>query len=67
MPKNTGLGISIGMFVFFFGFGVVWHLWWLAAAGLVGAVVCIFMRVFTEETEYILPAARVAQIEASIV
>jgi cytochrome o ubiquinol oxidase subunit 1 len=67
MPKNTSVGIFIGAFVFFFGFGVVWHIWWLAIFGLVGAIACIFIRAFTEETEYVLPAARVAQIEASLI
>jgi cytochrome o ubiquinol oxidase subunit 1 len=67
MPKNTSVGIFIGAFVFFFGFGVVWHIWWLAIVGLVGAIACIFIRAFTEETEYVLPAARVAQIEASLI
>lgn len=32
MPKNTGAGAFIGALSFFFGFAVVWTIWWLAVA-----------------------------------
>ena len=65
MPKNTCAGMVIAAFVFFFGFGVVWHIWWLAAFGLLGVVVTIFTRTFTEEEkqEEIIPAAEVERTE----
>jgi cytochrome o ubiquinol oxidase subunit 1 len=66
MPKNTGAGIVIGGFVFLFGFGFVWHLWWLVGTGLVGAVASVIVRTFDEDTEEIIPAAEVAHIEASL-
>ncbi len=64
VPKNTGLGLIIAFFVFLLGFGCVWHLWWLAAVGVFGAVVCAFIRVFDEDTEIVIPALEVARIEA---
>lgn len=63
MPKNTAMGIYISGFVFLFGFAIVWHIIWLALVGIVGSIICIIMRTFDEETEYILPAAKVAEIE----
>ena len=66
MPKNTALGIYIALFVFLFGFGVVWHIWWLVALGLCGTFASIIARTFAEETEYVIPAAEVARQEAAL-
>jgi cytochrome o ubiquinol oxidase subunit I len=66
MPMNSALGIIIAIFVFFVGFGAVWHLWWLAALGLCGAMVSIFVRTFSEEKEYVIPRAEVARTEATL-
>ena len=58
MPKNTSAGIFIGMFAFLFSFGIVWHIWWLAILGVIGVIVTILIRAFTEDTQYIIPACR---------
>jgi cytochrome o ubiquinol oxidase subunit 1 len=63
MPKNTAMGIYISGFAFLMGFGFVWHIIWLIALGLIGAVACVIVRSFDEETEYVIPAAEVARIE----
>ncbi len=63
MPKNTPLGIYVAGFCFFLGFGMVWHIIWLAILGLVGAIVCVIMRGMDEETEYIISAAEVERLE----
>ncbi|MFZ0565478.1 MAG: cbb3-type cytochrome c oxidase subunit I [Chlamydiales bacterium] len=65
MPKPTGMGIYISVFAFLFGFGVVWHLIWLIALGLIGATVCVIILSFDEHGEYIVSAAQIAEIEAS--
>jgi cytochrome o ubiquinol oxidase subunit 1 len=56
MPKNTGVGVYISAFSFLAGFGLVWHIYWLIALGLVGATVCLIRFSFDEHREYILPA-----------
>ncbi len=66
LPRHTALGLYIGIAALAGGFGIVWHLWWLAILGVLAIVVCIFIRTFTEETEEVLPAADVARIEASL-
>jgi len=63
MPKNTAMGIYLSGFAFLFGFAIVWHILWLALLGLFGAIACIIVRSFDEETEYVIPAAEVAKIE----
>lgn len=64
LPKNTGMGIYISAFAFLFGFGMVWYVYWLAILGLVGVIVCVIIRSLDEDTEYVVPAAEVARIEA---
>jgi hypothetical protein len=64
MPKNTAMGIYISGFVFLAGFALVWHIWWLLVVGLIGAIVCIIIRSFDEDTEHVIPAATVAEMEA---
>jgi cytochrome o ubiquinol oxidase subunit I len=63
MPKPTAMGIYISGFSFLAGFGIVWHITWLIALGIIGVVACIIRISFDEHTEYILPASKVAEIE----
>ncbi len=64
MPKNTGAGMVIALFVFMLGFGIVWHIGWLIAVGFLGALIAIFARAFTEDTEWSMTAREVAHAEA---
>ena len=52
MPKNTPLGLAIAVAAGLSGFGMVWHIWWLAAFGLVAIVALIILRSFEKEIEY---------------
>ncbi len=65
MPKNTAMGIYISAFVFLAGFAIVWHIIWLIVAGLIGAIACVIIRSFDEDTEYVISASQVKQIEES--
>jgi cytochrome o ubiquinol oxidase subunit 1 len=64
MPKNTPLGFYIAGAAFIFGFGLVWHIWWLAILAFVSIITCLIMRSFDYDTEYYVPASLVAQIES---
>lgn len=63
IPKNTPLSMVIAAGAFAVGFGVVWHIWWLAILGVVIIIVTIIVRSMDEHTEYILPAAEVARLD----
>ena len=64
MPRNTGMGFYLAGLAFIFGFGLVWHMWWLAAIGIIGIIVCVIVRSFDYDIDYIVPAKEVARIEA---
>ncbi|MDR3547716.1 MAG: cbb3-type cytochrome c oxidase subunit I [Candidatus Pacebacteria bacterium] len=66
MPRNTSSGLIIAAFIFFCSFGIVWHMWWLAALGLVGAVIALIVRTFAEDTDYVITAAEVERNEVSL-
>lgn len=67
LPKNTAMGIYISGFAFLFGFAAVWQIVWLMLVGLTGAIVCLVIRSFDENTEYVIPAAEVARMETEAV
>lgn len=65
MPKNTPMGMLIGgVFGFLLCFGMIWQIWWLAAASLLGIIVCLIIRLVDDHTEYLVPAAEIEKIEA---
>lgn len=63
MPKNTGLGLVIGGFAFLVGFGAIWHIVWLAIAGIIGIIVTLFYRLSDDDTEYVITAKELAIME----
>jgi cytochrome o ubiquinol oxidase subunit 1 len=64
IPKNTPFGLIIGGLSFAFGFAVVWHIVWLVAVSLISIVICLIIRLSSDDTEYILDAATIKKIEA---
>lgn len=56
LPKNSPAGLIIASFAFICGFALVWHIWWLAAIGLLGAVISVIVRTFNDDSEYVIPA-----------
>jgi cytochrome o ubiquinol oxidase subunit I len=65
MPKNTPLALFIAAFALLFGFAVIWHIWWLAPVGLLGAVTCVIIRTLDDDTEYTVSAAKLKRLEAA--
>jgi len=63
MPKNTPIPIIIGIAAFSGGFGLVWHIYWLAALGLLGVIGCVINRSMDEQTEFTISATEVAKME----
>ena len=63
MPRNTGAGIVISFFALILGFALIWHIWWLAIASFVGAIVSTVVRSYDEDVDYYVPAEEVARIE----
>ncbi|MCC4620196.1 cytochrome o ubiquinol oxidase subunit I [Xanthomonas cassavae CFBP 4642] len=63
MPRNTGAGVYMGAFSVLLGFGLIWHIWWLAILGLVGMIGSFIARTFDNDIDYWVPADEVERIE----
>jgi cytochrome o ubiquinol oxidase subunit I len=59
VPKNSPMGMVLCVAGGLAAFGLVWHIWWLAAAAVLAGVVAIVAHGFTRDTERIIPAAEV--------
>lgn len=64
VPKNTPLGLVIAIFALMVGFGIVWHIAWLALIGLVGVIVSVIVRISSDETEHAISADIIRKTEA---
>lgn len=66
VPYNTASGIYIAAFAFAASFAFVWHITWLAIAGILGIIVCVIARTFNDNIEYTLTAAEIEKNEKSL-
>ncbi|AOY94642.1 cytochrome o ubiquinol oxidase subunit I [Cupriavidus sp. USMAA2-4] len=63
MPRNTGAGVIISGFGLVLCFALVWHMWVVAAIGLVGVIATFIARTYDRDVDYYVPASEVARIE----
>ncbi len=53
LPKNTGIGVYIGVIAGIFGFGIIWHLWWLALLCIIAIIAIVLQRTLSiQDSEY---------------
>ncbi len=65
--KSTGAPIIIAGFAFVFGFGIIWHIWWLVAVGFVGIIATLIARTGNDDAERVVSVAEIKKVEAEIV
>ncbi|MEZ0496091.1 cytochrome o ubiquinol oxidase subunit I [Sphingomonas sp. IW22] len=63
MPRNTGAGVILAGLSAVCGFGLVWHMWWLAGLGMIGIVGYAIWHSFDYDRDYYIPADEVARTE----
>ncbi|MDN6180643.1 MAG: cbb3-type cytochrome c oxidase subunit I [Halomonas subglaciescola] len=61
MPNATSMGMAVCIAATLMGFGLVWHIWWLAIAGLLGMAASMIARGFVTQTEHTISAAELEQ------
>jgi cytochrome o ubiquinol oxidase subunit I len=62
-PKNSPIGFINAFFAVVTGFALIWHIWWMAGLGLVGAFVALLLFAFRDEDEIEIPAEQIALFE----
>lgn len=64
MPKNTSMGLFMGVFSFLVGFAFTWHMFWLAWVSLAGIVICAIIHLAEKHPEYSISVKEVEKIES---
>jgi cytochrome o ubiquinol oxidase subunit I len=65
IPRNTPVGVLLGFCAVIVGFALIWRISWLAAIGLLGALIVVLRQAWSTDRETKVPAAQVAAIEQS--
>jgi cytochrome o ubiquinol oxidase subunit 1 len=63
MPKNSPVGFVTAFFAVVTGFALIWHIWWMAGVGLVGAFLAMLVFAFRREEEIEISAAEIARFD----
>jgi len=63
MPKNTPIGFVNAFFAVVTGFALIWHIWWMAGLGLLGAFAAFLVFAFRGEDEVEVPVEQIARFE----
>ena len=63
MPRNSPTGFVCAFFATVMGFALIWHIWWLVAAGFVGAYATFVVFAWRDEDEYVISAEDAARID----
>ena len=63
VPKNSPIGVVTAFFAAVIGFAMIWHIWWMAVFGLLGAFLAAVVFAFREHDEIEIPARVVAQFD----
>jgi cytochrome o ubiquinol oxidase subunit I len=63
MPKSSAIGFVNAFFAVATGFALIWHIWWMAGLGLLGAFVALLAFAFRKDEEVEIAVEQVAQFE----
>jgi cytochrome o ubiquinol oxidase subunit 1 len=63
VPRSSPLGFLTAFCAVIFGFAAIWHIWWLAILGLVGAIALTLKHSWHLDTEVQVSAKEIAEFE----
>jgi cytochrome o ubiquinol oxidase subunit 1 len=63
VPKHTALGFFMAFFMVIVGFSSIWHIWWLAIVGVLGAITVGVRHAWRTELEDVIPLATIVEHE----
>jgi len=61
MPLNSPTGFVCAFFATIIGFAMIWHIWWMAIVGLIGAFATFVVFAWRDHEGYVIPADEVAR------
>lgn len=63
IPRNSATGFVCAFFATIMGFALIWHIWWMVAAGAIGAFATFVVFAWRDHDEDLVPAEEVARID----
>jgi cytochrome o ubiquinol oxidase subunit I len=63
VPRNNPTGFFLAFCAVLLGFSLIWHIWWGAGLGLLGAIVVCLRQAWRTDGEIDIPAEKVAAFE----
>src|SRR6202522_512788 len=63
VPRNNPTGFFLAFCAVLLGFSLIWHIWWSAGLGLLGAIVVCLMQAWRTDGEIEIPAEKIAAFE----
>jgi cytochrome o ubiquinol oxidase subunit I len=63
MPNNSPIGFITAFFAVVTGFALIWHIWWMAGLGLLGAFVTLLAFAFRRHEEVEVSAVELARFD----
>jgi cytochrome o ubiquinol oxidase subunit 1 len=63
MPKSSATGFVMAFFAVIFGFAMIWHIWWMAGVGIIGAFLTTLAFAFRGEEETEVTPEQIARFE----
>jgi cytochrome o ubiquinol oxidase subunit I len=61
--KSSAIGFVNAFFAVVTGFALIWHIWWMAGLGLLGAFVTLLAFAFRNDEEVEITVAQIAQFD----
>jgi cytochrome o ubiquinol oxidase subunit 1 len=65
LPKHSPIGVIVAFFAVVLGFALIWHIWWLAMLGLLGALAAAIRHTWRVDLEDPVSADEIARFEAA--
>src|SRR5246127_944918 len=63
MPRNSPTGFVCAFFATVMGFALIWHIWWMVIAALIGAYATFVVFAWRDHDEYEISAEEVARLD----
>lgn len=63
LPKNTGIGFMIAVTAFIMGFGLIWHIWWLAILAVAIIIGLVLKHTSNDNPEYQISAEQIMKMD----
>jgi cytochrome o ubiquinol oxidase subunit 1 len=63
VPKHSPLGFFVAFFAVILGFSLIWHIWWLALVGLIGAIAACLRHAWRVDLEDHVSVATIGEHE----